>query len=406
MESRPKKVRKTEEEDGGQNAEIPPEIIEAILSRVPVKPLCRFKLVSKSWQSLISDPDFVSNYNKDVFFQRQRLLFTVADGLDGEEEPFTPQYRHLYSLDLDKFLNQNHDGDSLVAASTELDYFYGDLPDGILGWEPFVPFSCHGLFMSELSQLTSPDTDIGFILSNPVTQQSKTIPNPPICEQFQWWLYGLEFDSSTNEHKVIYGHEYKDYGIVFSVYTLQTDAWRKIGHLYPYEGRASNGIVVNGAVHWLVKKLAGGEWVIISFLLAEEKVEEIELPPNYARGFGLGAFRNSLCLTSLCHSESETHNEFWVMKEYGVRESWTKIKVSKPYKKLSHSGFWTETHDLMVFDQSSLVMCNFGDGTSWDLPIGDLGEDCSFGSVGAYVECLPSKVESSVFCRNEAQAEA
>ncbi|XP_004309017.1 PREDICTED: F-box/kelch-repeat protein At3g06240-like [Fragaria vesca subsp. vesca] len=206
-------------------------------------------------------------------------------------------------------------------------------------------------------------------------------------------LRGLGFDYSTSEHKVIDGQYYKDDGIVFSVYTLQTDSWRKIEYLFPYKGKASasDGIVVHGAIHWLSRKLADGELVIISFLLEEEKVEEIELPPN-ATGLRLGAFRNSLCLTSF--SDSETYIEFWVMKEYGVRESWTKIKVSKPYNKLSHSGFWTETHDLMVFDMSSLVMYNFEDGTSWNLPIGDLDEDCFFGSVGVYVECLPSKVET------------
>jgi hypothetical protein len=88
-------------EDHGRNIDLPPEIIHGIISRLPVKPLCRFKCVSKPWRSLISDPDFISKYskaveNKDVFFQRRRLVFSFGD----RGHP----HGH-YSLDLDQYLN-------------------------------------------------------------------------------------------------------------------------------------------------------------------------------------------------------------------------------------------------------------------------------------------------------------
>ncbi|XP_062012914.1 F-box/kelch-repeat protein At3g06240-like [Rosa rugosa] len=150
-------------------------------------------------------------------------------------------------------------------------------------------------------------------------------------------------------------------------------------------------IVVNGAVHWLVSKVADGTLVIMSFLLVEEEVREIPLPPIPSTlSSRLGVFRNWLCITLVSEwNAGETFNEFWVMKEYGVRESWTKMQVCKPYHELSHSGFCTESHDLMVFDELSLVMYNFNDGTFWNLSIGDLSENGRFGSVGIYVESLP-----------------
>ncbi|KAL6224041.1 hypothetical protein ACLB2K_002897 [Fragaria x ananassa] len=212
-------------------------MIDAILSRVPVKPLCRFKLVSKSWQSLISDPDFVANYSKTAF--------------------------------------ENKD----------LNFVYNHLRNGALDYrDPFVG-SCYGLFLCEVHP--KPDRRV-LSLINPVTKESKTLPNTP-----KWRLprkpyanrslCGLGFDHSTNEYKVIDGqYTYSD-GIVFSVYTLQTDSWRQIDYLFPYHGhslRDRRGILGNGGVHWLVDKVTDGASVIISFLLAEEGVREMALPHN------------------------------------------------------------------------------------------------------------------------------
>ncbi|XP_062010620.1 F-box/kelch-repeat protein At3g06240-like isoform X1 [Rosa rugosa] len=385
---------------GIQNGDLPPEIMHEILSRLPVKPLCRFKCVSKPWRSLISHPDFVAKYskvieNKDVFFQRRRLLFT-----------FVRQEHHwLYSLDLDQFLNENHNVDvgGLVATPAELDFVYKPLPRGGRDWIPFVHYSSYGLFLSRICC-----GDFSFSLINPVTKESKKLPKTPIWRLPMKPLFrgvslnGLGFDYSTNVYKVVNGQHYDD-GTVFSVYSLQTDSWRQIDYLFPYKALDFDGIVVNGAVHWLVRKVADRSLVIISFLLAEEEVREIPLPPIPGTcSSQLGVFRNWLCITlALPRAEiARTNNEFWVMKEYGVTESWTKMQVSKPYKELSHSSFWTESHDLMLFDKS-LVMYNFNDGTFWNLSISDLSENGHFGSIGIYVESLPSLTDQEQHKRSK-----
>ncbi|KAL6131890.1 hypothetical protein ACLB2K_070263 [Fragaria x ananassa] len=327
MEDRPIKKKRTEVH-GSQNVELPPEIIDAILLRLPVKPLCRFKLVSKSWKSLISHPDFVANHSKAAVENKDRRRLFINNLLYSS---FL-----LYSLNLDQILNENdHTVDvDLVAAPTELDF-----------WAPSVHCSCYGLFLS--SEFAS---DNCYCLINPVTKESKKLPKPPIwrlpLNPFFLCIYALGFDYSTNEYKVINGQEYDD-GLVFSVYTLQTGSWRKIDDLFPYKVFGClDGIMVHGHVHWLARKVADGSSVIISFLLAEETVREIALPPIAPNdSINLGAFRDWLCVTST--SYIAIFNEFWVMKKYGVSEPWTKMRVSKPYKDLSHSGFWTETHDLM-----------------------------------------------------------
>ncbi|ONI13668.1 hypothetical protein PRUPE_4G236300 [Prunus persica] len=79
------------------------DIILENLSRLPVKLLCRFRCVSKSWRSLMADPDFVKIHlnkaieNEDIFNQRRRLIFTDLST------------RLLYSLNLDEFLSNNNE---------------------------------------------------------------------------------------------------------------------------------------------------------------------------------------------------------------------------------------------------------------------------------------------------------
>ncbi|KAL6221820.1 hypothetical protein ACLB2K_005213 [Fragaria x ananassa] len=289
----------------------------------------------------------------------------------------------MYSLDLDRFLNENPNVgvDGSVAAPIELDFVYSRLPRGGYDWVPRVFYSCYGLFLSRLCS-----GDCSYSLINPVTKESKKLPDAPLWRlpMKPHFRIGIGFDHSTNEYKVINGQQNDD-GVVFSVYTLQIDSWRKIDCLFPYRvlGRY-DGILVNGGVHWFARQVSDESLLIISFSLAEENVREIELPSNnaFTHRIQLGAFRDWLCITS-SSKYSVTFNEFWVMKNYGMSESWTKMRVFKPYEKLSHSGFWTKSHDLMVFNRSSLVMY---DDTYWTLSIDKVGE---YRSIGIYVETLP-----------------
>ncbi|KAL6226448.1 hypothetical protein ACLB2K_000410 [Fragaria x ananassa] len=265
----------------------------------------------------------------------RRLLFTIlADSRPG-----------IYSLNLDQLLNENPNVDAgglVAAASTELDFVYDHLRHLARYWFPFVHGPCNGLFLSQLYF-----GDFSYSLVNPATKESKKLPKIPIWRRpmkpFSLQLYGLGFDHSTNEYK--------------------TDSWRQIDGSFPYKALGYDGIMFR----------------------------EIPVPPVPSTlSIKLGAFRTWLCITlvskqtkTATEKKQITYNQFWVMNEYEVSESWITMQVSKPYKTLSHSGFWTESHDLMVFDRSSLVMYNFSDDKFWTLDVGKVGTFCS---VGTYVE--------------------
>ncbi|XP_004288838.1 PREDICTED: F-box/kelch-repeat protein At3g06240-like [Fragaria vesca subsp. vesca] len=262
---------------------LPPKIMLDIISRLPVKHVCQCKCLSRAWRSIPSDPDFVAKYNKDVFFQGRRLLFTVL------YDHWRPE---IYSLNLEQFLNENQNVD-VGGLAAPLRFVFNHLPNHALDWFPFVHYSCYALFLSQSYS--------GYSLINPVTKESNKLPEAPIWRRpmkpFSRHTYGVGFDHSTNEYKVINGQDYGD-GIVFSVYTLQTDSWRQIDGLFPYKALGYDGIVVNGAVHWLVRKVADRSLVIISFILAREEFSEIPVPPIPSTlSIKLGAFRDWLCIT-------------------------------------------------------------------------------------------------------------
>ncbi|PHT39070.1 hypothetical protein CQW23_22643 [Capsicum baccatum] len=105
------------------------------------------------------------------------------------------------------------------------------------------------------------------------------------------------------------------------------------------KGKFDRGILVKGKLHWPNAKVNGlisdyKEWNIISFDLANEKWGEVE-HPCYKEGYihlYLGVLGSDLSI--FCYN-SASHVDFWVMKEYGVKQSWTKMfTVNYPFDTL------------------------------------------------------------------------
>ncbi|EYU32611.1 hypothetical protein MIMGU_mgv11b019593mg [Erythranthe guttata] len=78
-------------------SDLPPEIIEIILLKLSVKSLLRFKSVSKSWDTMISDPVFVENHiqkskesnSHNLFLRRSNLsTFIRFSAVKSEDKKF------------------------------------------------------------------------------------------------------------------------------------------------------------------------------------------------------------------------------------------------------------------------------------------------------------------------------
>nr|GEW14487.1 hypothetical protein [Tanacetum cinerariifolium] len=138
-------------------------------------------------------------------------------------------------------------------------------------------------------------------------------------------MKGFGYDSVSDDYKVVtiscidqlYGNVY--------VYSLTTNTWKQATHLpyYNINIQSWSGVFVsNGFLHWIV--YSHSKPVIVAFSLADEKLSELS-PPNevdiesqlHTNLVALGEKQLAIY--------NEAKGDVWLMNEYGVHTSWTKI---------------------------------------------------------------------------------
>ncbi|XP_058202753.1 F-box/kelch-repeat protein At3g06240-like [Rhododendron vialii] len=278
--------------DGGT---LPQEILTDVLSRLPVKLLCRFKCVSPSWKTLISSPYFAKTHlNRTKTLKNpknpNKKILLMADD--------------LYSVDL-AHTNPTATKLSIPPAEQRLQH------------QVRVVNSCDGLVLLSIrcgSEL---------ILLNPSTRECKKLPAftcvVDSANYIDSNLYGVGYDSSTDDYKVVIVSRQ-----IVAVYSLRTDSWRRIQDADFSLKACSGRVFVNGCLHGICWR--DGCNGIVAFDLSDEVVREVPQPAWYC-GFGseIASYWVAVLGGCLCLVDNRAP-EFWKMKEYGVRESWTEFK--------------------------------------------------------------------------------
>ncbi|XP_058201072.1 F-box/kelch-repeat protein At3g06240-like [Rhododendron vialii] len=353
---------------------LPREVLTDVLSRLPVKSLCRFKCVSPSWNSLISDPYFAKTHlNRTNTLKNPKHLYP--------NKIIMSTYHSLYSVD---FTNLN-------PTITKLDF-----PTMAQHAAAAVRSSCDGLLLA-----SNNDRSVLFLL-NPSTRECNKFPPPPsvldpvhkICGSH----YGLGYDSSTDNYKVViisrYNTRFFQYNTEFShsftlldVYSLATNAWRRITGIDYRPMGNSGGVFFKGCIHGLC--LRACSQVIFAFDLSDEVFREVPLPASFSGCkislYDVAVFGGSLCLVS----RQET--KVWMMKEYGVRESWTEFTVSSGLRTANLLCLLAEDEFLLRTTKEKLkqlVVYNQKKGMARDMVVCSIPPRFSF--EGTYVESLIS----------------
>ncbi|KAL0416305.1 UNVERIFIED_CONTAM: F-box protein CPR1 [Sesamum latifolium] len=129
----------------------------------------------------------------------------------------------------------------------------------------------------------------------------------------------------------------------------------------------SPGAFVNGALHWLARsRKLGSPSVIAAFNLANEVFDEIPAPSGvdvenfvFNKLVVLGG-----CLCMIDGGEDDPM-DVWTMKEYGLKQSWTKFRIQVDYdwdifKPLCFIG---DEEVVLVTHGETLVVYNLTSGT-------------------------------------------
>nr|KYP43182.1 F-box/kelch-repeat protein At3g06240 family [Cajanus cajan] len=187
---------------------------------------------------------------------------------------------------------------------------------------------------------------------NPSTGLHKRINNVPMS-MLDAHLFGIGYDSSSDDYVVVIitlsrGSERLCTEV--HCFTLKTNSWNCIEStvLYDYVGcPLEQGSFLNGALHWVVNKSYDDVWVIIAFDVMEKRLSEIPLPRDLARSksiYHVKIMGECLCLYSV-------RSEPWIMKEYKVHSSWTKLFILRS-NYYPHSGFFNQHVDIVRFGRS------------------------------------------------------
>ncbi|CAI9093292.1 OLC1v1028761C1 [Oldenlandia corymbosa var. corymbosa] len=301
----------------------PEELVIEILSRLPAKSLGKFKCVSKSWLALISTQRFIKTHlsiasGRDDY-EHHRLVFKVSPfSSDGANYELHSVSSLLHGPASETTTVEVFDLDCRLSPTNSL-FFVG---------------SCNGLLC-----IFHMRNEV-FYLHNPCTTKLKGLPDSGIhrgygiCRNF-----GFGYVRCSDDYKVLGLFKILieslngpvSFKYEFRLYSLKNNSWRKIEDLkigIPKLEFLDNFKFASENLHWLVDDGIDG-LRIGRFDLANETYQVMDCPNNkdslYDHGLGvLGG-----CL-SLFYDRERTHADIWIMKDYGIEESWTKV-FSIPY---------------------------------------------------------------------------
>ncbi|XP_076922048.1 F-box/kelch-repeat protein At3g06240-like [Bidens hawaiensis] len=338
--------------------DLPRDILINILSRLPAKSLGQFKSVSKYWLSLISSKEFIK-------FHHRRALF---DTNTNHSRVFVISTHSLHSINYESpSCYEGVDDDYSRAIISLTDPFEKEsVIEKKLG-------SCYGLIFSVCF-------DDCILLWNPTTGKTRVIPDPLTPSSNGTRFYGLGYDFSIDDYKMVsVSRTISSNSISCQVFNLKIGSWRTVqtAHM-SINDHDMIGSFTNDAIHWIVRHRPHDDGfnkreAIISFNIKDEVFMDIVLPnggENEQSGFRcLGDLKGCLYAVYGGGGDDGVDMEVWVMKEYGIESSWSKviklewIRFGCDYGIMTPVCFTHEDDVVIDLDSWDLVRFNVKDNT-------------------------------------------
>ncbi|KAJ9172429.1 hypothetical protein P3X46_015670 [Hevea brasiliensis] len=399
------------------------DLLIEILTRVPTKPLLKFKCVSKRWLSLISNPQFGASH----FLFQQRLNPSPTALLINDFYYNAPNF-HIIPLNTEKlhlsfdYLNFPHvhihqsSNGLLLLCSSFL----------VSPTEKFLPDYHSGVYRCS-SVVTDDDRGFVYFLCNPTTRQFKRIsfpsplkqklriPYPLLYYQHHVMCICVAFDPKRSPYyKIIVMLKMIKSTVEIYTYSSETDSWTSRttdvtdlcidGEFSPIKLGIGfySGFYCNGAIHWFRNI---GIASVVYFDIDNEIFKKLPLPPElnvWYFGESLGllyviGYRNSSPPLDYVVLEMGADYSEWLVKYDINLES---LRSESPelswniYKALSIIRGKDEKESVMVILVDGVVMTyKVSDGTSktifdleWEILIGRCTQHIS--SPYQYLETL------------------
>ncbi|PIA31893.1 hypothetical protein AQUCO_04700033v1 [Aquilegia coerulea] len=244
-------------------------------------------------------------------------------------------------------------------------------------------------------------------ICNPATRECIELPkfNPPQCSKQKFsseFHSGFGLDTVSKDFKVVlilYLNNWPDVRTEVQVYTLSSNSWRTIGEAPVTSMFYFYSAYVDGSLHWLARDFARRDSLgklVVSLNLGSEEFRVFRTPELFYRADNVQLIAMGGCL-SIVDPFFDDHIEIWLMKEYGVEESWTKFSVSKVcLEGLTPKAISFEKNSefKLLANSSELVSYNIDTGNFTSLEVdgvSELPEGCpKFFGAFSFVERLIS----------------
>ncbi|KAJ4704883.1 F-box protein [Melia azedarach] len=334
---------------------LPHDVALDILSRLPITTLIQIKCVCKSWRALAQHPRLPSMHHARAY-TRNPCLILHCDFLIPNE---------LYFVTLGNRTEQHN---------SELRRINTRINSAVTEYR--VVSSCNGVLCISNTLHFDP-----IFACNPFAGYLMELPKPfkypdqkvalgfgyhPTTEKYK--LVRITYYIKTHHTARVISCSYKS---DVQVLTLGDDSWRSLGPVsIPWRvDPGTSEVLLNGALHWLTKCYDRYPFVclqIISFDLAEENFRQIERPTCGsldACNYHLVVLRG--CLSAVHCLDDDEQIEIWIMKEYNVKESWSKdyvIRTTYLPTSLSKNSLQNSKIRKTMLGRAIKVVCGLKDG--------------------------------------------
>ncbi|CAJ2663126.1 unnamed protein product [Trifolium pratense] len=302
---------------------LPFDLIVEILCRLPVKLLVQLRCLCKSFYSLISDPKFARKHLCLSIKRRRYILSSINDSnkLLFFDSPIPSTSSFTLTQLNHPFTSENNGYPKPLSLSS---------CDGILCF----------VFDDNSTILWNPSIR-KFKLLSPLKNPMKSV----ICSS------SFGYDHFNENYKVIAITFSKDKGNEVNVHALGTDSWRTIED-YPCPHPIYRpGVLVSGAVNWMVYDASSNSSVIVSLDLEKESYQKFSHPyleNDYYSN--LGVVEGCLCI----FAHWKMLFDVWIMNEYGNKESWTRLYSCVPFT--VDRGLHLRPNALYISKDNQLLM--------------------------------------------------
>ncbi|XP_062013841.1 F-box/kelch-repeat protein At3g23880-like [Rosa rugosa] len=327
-------MSKTQEE----SFDLHEDVIVKILCRLPVKSLIRFTCVSKRWRSIIiSDPQFGKSHLQLASQKgtlRRKLLISTYPTVKTVEGQIPDSFEDNMPWLPSQF--QSFQGYSSV---NNLTFPSVEKSQRVLA-------SCNGLvllgesYKSSFKNLSIWNPSTGFFRKIPSPSFGRDMKKSTEKKKNRSFLYhGFGQVSASDDYKLVFIKPALGDFVDVHVFSLRANVWKVIKAPSSLTGSIDGqGTLSNGAIHWVNYPIDGKmdrtlfDPTMVAFNLAEEEFRQVPLPVlNQNEGgmyLNLRHVRIQILLGGcLCvwSRDLYANSEFWVMREYGVPESWVKL---------------------------------------------------------------------------------